>query len=110
VALVIGGGLILIGIPLLLLEGIGCIPILLGIIVLVTALIISAVASSQQAAAFSQISVTPNNCPQCRNHSIIPANSPNAQMLIASTPHLRDAAQAEIESVRSFVKGKLLEG
>ncbi len=107
--IIIGGFLVLIGLPLLLLGGFGIFPILLGGIIIIASLSTSASNSSQRNVAISIASVTPNNCPQCKNHSVIPANSPNAHNLIATTPHLLAAATEEINRVRALTQSQIIQ-
>lgn len=106
---IIGALLVLIGIPMLLLGGIGVLPIALGTIILVSSSNTASITSSQRNAAISIAATTPNNCPQCKNHSVIPANSPNARNMIATTPHLLAATTEEIHRARALAQSQIVQ-
>jgi|GEM_PF-3972494 len=102
--IMLGCGLVLIGLPLLLVFGIGVIPIIAGIFIIITTIGASAVTSSQDRVNNSIQTTTPNNCPSCKNHTIIPAGSPKGQELISLDANFRQEATLEIARINELTK------
>ncbi len=104
-----GGFLILIGLPMLVVFGVGVVPILVGVMLIITSIGTAATTSSQDALAHAVTWNTPHGCPSCRNHALIPATSPNGIQMLETTPALSRAATEEIERTREQAR-LILEG
>jgi hypothetical protein len=99
-----GIGLIILGLLTLELFCIGILPLAIGIVLCVRH-VKKANAASHRTVVTAIHAVTPNACPSCSNHSVIPAGSPNGAYLIASNPIINQAAAAEIQTVNQICSG-----